>query len=107
MKTMHIIILVGTMVCSPVILADPSFDVGQLGHMKGIVDVCSKVNPRQASNYFLQMKELIGDATKQSVDQAARTEEYQQAYQAVTTQLRDMSQEEMTQACTGYLTTSD
>lgn len=101
MKTMYVFVI--AMSFPTITLADPSFDVSQFGRMKGILSACSSVHPLEASKYLLQIKALIGDATKETVDQASRTEEYKQAYQAVTEELGNMGQDEMAQACTDYL----
>ena len=107
MKVLHILVLGGAMVCSTIALAELPFDPGKLGHMKGVLDVCSKATPREASDYFLRMKSAIGNATKEMVDDAAKTEEYQQAYQSVRSELSNKAQDEMATACTAYLMTTN
>lgn len=107
MKTLRILIFAGAMAGSPLALAEAPFDVGKLGHMKGILDVCSKEAPQKASAYLLQMKSLIGTATKATVDEATRTEEYQQAYESVHSELSNMAQDEAVAACTSYLTATN
>ena len=107
MKILYILVLGGTLACPCIALAELPFDPGKLGHMKGVLNVCSKVTPREASDYFLRMKSLIGDATKAMVDEAAKTEEYQQAYQSIASELSNKSQDEMAAACTSYLTTTN
>jgi hypothetical protein len=107
MRILHILVLGGAMACPPVALADLPFDAGKLGHMKGILDVCSKATPRGASDYLLQMKAMIGAATKAMVDEAAKTEEYQQAYQSIRSEFSNMAQDEVVAACTSYLTTKN
>ncbi len=106
MKAMQFSVLVVAMAYSTMGLADSSLDAAQFGRMKGILNACGRVNPQQASKYLLQIKALIGDASRETVDQAARTPEYQMAYQAVTEELGNMGQDEMTRACTGYLATA-
>lgn len=83
--------------------ADASFDPAKLGKMKGILEVCTKVNPQLAGGYFLQMKSLVGYASKEKVDEAQSTDEYRQAYQSVSDELNNMDQEEMVKACNAYL----
>ncbi len=107
MKILHVLVLGGAIACPSVVLAELPFDAGKLGHMKGVLDVCSKTAPREASDYFLQMKSTIGNATKAMVDEAARTDEYQQAYQSVRSELSNKAQDEMATACTAYLTTTN
>lgn len=107
MKIRHILVLGGAMICSPVALAELPFDAAKLGHMRAVLEVCSKVAPREASNYLLQMKSLIGKATKAMVDEAARTDEYQAAYQSVGSELSGKSHDELASACTSYLATAN
>lgn len=106
MKILHMLSLGAAMAVLSLALADPAFDAGQLGRMKGILEVCGQVNARDASQYLLQMKALIGNATKEEVDQAAKTDEYQQAYQSITTELNNMDPDAKVQACSGYLSVS-
>ncbi len=106
MKILHMLALGAAMAVLSLALADPAFDAGQFGRMKGILDVCGRVNARDASQYLLQMKAMIGSATKAEVDQAAKTDEYQQAYQAITTELNNMDTDAKVQACSGYLSAS-
>ncbi len=107
MKTMQVSVLVLAMASSTLSLADTSFDTRQFGRMKGILNACTSVNPREASRYLLQIKALIGDATKETVDQVTRTEEYQQAYQTVTEELGSMVQDDMAKACNNYLASTN
>lgn len=103
MKAMQVFALVMAMAYPTISLADTSVDSSQFGRMKGILSACSSVNPREASKYLLQIKTLIGDATKETVDQAARTEEYKQAYHDVTEELGSMNRDDMARACADYL----
>ncbi len=107
MKILHVLSLGAAMAVLSLALADPSIDAGQLGRMKGILEVCGRVDTRDASQYLLQMKALIGNATKQEVDQAAKTDEYQQAYQSIAAELNNMDPDSMAQACSGYLSASN
>ncbi len=107
MKTVHMILVAAAIAASTLVLADPGFDAGQFGRMRGILDTCSKFDAVGASHYLLQMKSLIGNATKQDVDEAMKTETYQEAYQAVVTELANMDPDGREKACTGYLTVAD
>ncbi len=106
MKRMHVIVLAGVMAYVPGAVAESTVDAAKLGRMQGILNVCTRVNPREASHYLLQIKAMIGDASRQAVEQAARTDEYRQAYQAVTDELRNMPPDEMAKACNEYLAAS-
>ncbi len=106
MKTVHMMLVATAIVASSLVLADPGFDAGELGRMRGILDTCSMFNAVGASRYLLQMKSLIGNASKQEVDEAIKTGAYQDAYQAVVTELGNMDPNEREKACTGYLAVS-
>lgn len=105
MKILYILLCAGVATGPAVAQAGLPFDAGKLGQMKALVDVCSKATPREASKYLLQTKSLIGNATKQTVDEAAATEEYQQAYEAIRSKFSNLSQDGIVDACTSYLTT--
>ncbi len=107
MKTVHMILVAASIVASSLVLADPGFDAGELGRMRGILDTCSKFNAVDASHYLLQMKSLIGNASRQEVDEAMKTGAYQDAYQAVITELGNMDPNEREKACSGYLSVSN
>ncbi len=107
MKRIQVLVLVTAMTYPTIDFADPSVDPGQLGRMRGILSACSSVNPREASKYLLEIKTLIGDATKETVDQVTKAEEYKQAYHDITGELGSMSRDEMARACTNYLATTN
>lgn len=110
MKFLRILIMGGVMVCPPVALADSSFDAAKLGYMKGVLDSCGSVSPQDASEYLLQMKSYLGNATRDSVSKAMHTDEYQQAYQSIRDKLKDetsnMTRDQKAAACTSYLTSN-
>jgi len=83
--------------------ADFPFDVGKLGHMRAVLEICSRASPQAATYYMLQIKSLIGDASKSVVDEAARTDEYQQAYQSVRSDLSSLTKDGLEQECVSYL----
>ena len=78
-------------------------EAATLGQMKGVLDGCTAINPRAASSYLLHMKEVIGSATKAMVDEAEHSEDYQQAYDSVRTQLNALAQDKRVAACESYL----
>jgi len=96
-------LLVSVMLCSSLAWAEFPFDVGKLGHMKAVLEMCSRASPQAATYYMLQIKSLIGDASKDVVARAARTDEYQQEYQVVRSDLSSLTQEGLKQECLSYL----
>jgi hypothetical protein len=107
MRLYRILVLCSAVVGTPSALAGHSFDAGALGRMEGVLAVCAKVTPREASTYLLKIKALIGAAPKDSVSEAHKTEEYRQAYQSVSDELSNLTQDGVTEACAGYLTTTN
>jgi len=96
-------LLVSIMMCSSSVWAEFPFDVGKLGHMRAVLEMCSRASPQAATYYMLQIKSLIGDASKDVVARAARTDEYQQEYQSVRSDLTSLTQEGLKQECVSYL----
>jgi len=103
MKLMHTLVLSGLIAAATAASAETSLDNWKLGRMQGILDMCRSASPQQATQYLLQMKSAIGDATRQMVNQAAKTEQYQQAYQQVRAELSGMAHTERAQACQAYM----
>ena len=103
MKLIHSVMLVGVITAATAAMAQTSLDGWKLGHMQGVLDMCRRAVPQQATQYLLQMKSAIGDATRQMVNQAAKTDQYQQAYQQVHAELNGMAYAERAQACRAYM----
>lgn len=107
MKLVRLFIVAFTIASAAAAHAEVPFDAGKFGHMKAILDGCGRLAPRQASGYLLEMKSLIADATKAMVDEAVKTEAYQQAYAETRSQLSELAPDEVATACSGYLTTAN
>lgn len=84
-------------------LAEATFDPETLGHMKAVLDNCGRVNRQEASQYLLQMKAMIGPASRDSVREAERTQAYQIAYQSVRAQLDNTAPRDLALTCRAYL----
>ena len=104
MKMLHLIV---ALAWTSVVLAEQTIDAWTLGQMQGTLEVCSAVSPQDAAQYLLQMKALIGNATKDMVDEARRTADYQQAYQSTRSDLTGMTPASRASACKAGLATSD
>jgi len=79
------------------------FDPATLGHMKGVLESCGSVNRQAASQYLLQMKALIGSASKQEVAKIRKTPAYQAAYQSIRAELSNLEPQALTSTCASYL----
>lgn len=107
MKLFSSFVLASTMVLPLSAGAGIPFDAAKLGYMRGVLDTCGNVAPQEASAYLMQMKSFVGDATRESVGEAMRTDEYQQAYASIRSSLHDQmskqSRREAVTTCTSYL----
>lgn len=88
---------------SPSAPAQSTFDPGTLGHMRAVLELCSKSDWQEASQYLLQMKSMIGNASRQTVEKAEKSEAYRIAYQSVRSELSNRDPRDLAAACSGYL----
>lgn len=107
MKLLRMITIASLLAGSSVAMAGFPFDVGKLGHMRAVLEMCSRTSPHAATTYLLQIKSLIGKADKATVDKASRTEEYQTEYQSTRAEFNSLTQEGVVHACEGYLTSTN
>jgi len=103
MRVYGLILNFGLMACVPPVSAAIDFDPATLGHMKGVLESCSGVNRQAASQYLLQMKALIGTASKQEVAKIRKTRAYQAAYQSVRAELSNREPQALASTCASYL----
>lgn len=104
MKHLSIWITLAFLIVAPrALLAQAMFDPGTLGHMKGVLELCGGVNRREASQYLLQMKSMIGNASRDTVKKAEKTQAYQIAYQSVKAELNGKTPRDLAAACSVYL----
>lgn len=88
---------------SPSALAQSTFDPGTLGYMRAVLALCSKSDWQEASQYLLKMKSMIGNASRQTVEKAEKSEAYRIAYQSVRSELSNRDPRDRAAACSSYL----
>ncbi len=103
MKRLHAGVILVSLLFALNALAEAPFDPETLGHMKAVLDSCGRVNRQAASEYLLQMKAMIGPATRDSIKKAERTQAYQIAYQSVHSQLANSDPQDFAVICKAYL----
>jgi hypothetical protein len=99
MKILRILCLVAAIVIPQLVLAELPFTNDAFGKVEGILDFCAKVNPQAASKYQEQKKALVKDVPEKEVAEARKTQEYKDAYDAVTSELGQLPKDKAVEAC--------
>ena len=107
MQLRHILILTITFSVPCTGTAATPINAGKLGHMKAVLEMCSRTSPQEASTYLLHMKTLIGDASRTAVNKAMRTDEYQEAYQSIHSEFSSLSESGIADACSSYFSSEN
>ncbi len=97
------LLLAGALAWAPPAPAAQQVDAGNLGHMEAVLAYCSKTTPEEGAKYLLKIKTMVGDASRDAVVAARKTDEYQQGYHAVSDQLDGASPDQVADLCAGYL----
>ncbi len=100
------VLMAGLLCATAAIDAQAAVDPAALGHMKAVLALCTRSNPQKASEYLLQMKSMIGDATREAVEQASRTDAYAGAYESVRSDLGSRAPEDVGRVCDSYLSSA-
>jgi len=103
MKFVQTVLAIATVAFAVAVSATPEFDPATLGHMQAVMASCGQVDRQEASQYLLEMKAMIGDATKSEVDKIAKSQAYRIAYRSVRDDLKDRPPKELAAACSVYL----
>jgi hypothetical protein len=78
--------------------AEPSLNKKSLGQVEGIVDFCAKVNPQIAKSKGMATPSVF-KASQKDLEDARNSDEYKEAYDAITVALTDLPQEQVSEAC--------
>jgi hypothetical protein len=78
--------------------AESSLNKKSLGQVEGIVDFCAKVNPQIAKSKGTAAPS-VSKASQKDLDEARKSDEYKEAYDAITTALTDLPTEQVAEAC--------
>jgi hypothetical protein len=75
----------------------------ELGMAEGILSKCAQVDPRDAARYRQQVQMITQGVSAKVVAEVRKSDEYQQAYDAITESLSQVSEENALKACTHSL----
>lgn len=103
MKIYRVLCLGTALVMAPVALAKLPFSNDAFGKVEGTLDFCAQTDAASASKYQERKKMLVKDLPEKEVAEARASQEYQDAYQGITTELEKLPKEKVVEACTAYL----
>jgi hypothetical protein len=73
---------------------------------EGTLDFCAKANPKDSEKYEKLKKELVKGASEKDVSEIRETQEYQDAYEQVTSEFSRMQKGKALKACSASLENS-
>jgi hypothetical protein len=80
-------------------LADLPMSRPALGQLEGILNFCAKVDPSMAKQYQERSALLLGKASDKDLADARDSDEYRQAYDAVSAELAKVEKDHAVQTC--------
>lgn len=84
---------------SPLLAADVPGGKQALGQLDAIVNYCSSLDPALERAGQQRLKTITGKASAQELADARSTDEYHEAYDAMTAQLNGLEREQSAQQC--------
>lgn len=103
MKILRIVCVTAAILFPQLMLAKLPFPNDTFGKLEGILDFCAKADPQSASKYQAQKKTLVKDATEKEVAEARQSQEYKDAYDAVSTELGKEPKDKVAETCAASL----
>ena len=103
MKLLRILCAGAAILIPQLVLAKLPFSNETFGKVEGILDFCTKADPQSAPKYQAQKKALVKDATEKEVAEARQSQQYKDAYDAVSTELGKEPKEKAAEACAASL----
>lgn len=103
MKTYRMLCLGIALAIVPVAFAKLPFSNQAFGTVEGTLDFCAQTDTGSAPKYQERKKILVKDLPEKEVAEARASQEYQDAYQGITTELEKQPKEKVVEACTAYL----
>jgi hypothetical protein len=103
MKTLRILCVTAAILVPQLVLAKLPFPNETFGKLEGILDFCAKADPQSASKYQGQKKAVVKEATEKEVAEARQSQEYKDAYDAVSTELGKEPKEKLAETCAASL----
>lgn len=83
--------------------AEAPISTQALGAAQGVFDFCSRVDPRDDRQYDEQARLLLKGMSDRSVDEARRSEQYEQAKQIIESVLSELPMSDAVEACKGII----
>jgi hypothetical protein len=80
--------------------AEPALNRKSLGQVEGIVDFCAKVNPQIAKSKGTASPSVF-KASQKDMEEARKSDEYKEAYDAISAALTELPEEQVSEACSG------
>jgi len=102
MKVLRVLCLCLAIVVPQIALAELPLSNKTLEQVEGILDFCSQVNP-QLAKYNEKSRTLVGKASPKDLADARKSDEYKDAYDAISAELAKVPKERAVDTCTGFL----
>jgi len=100
----HRILCLGVALVIPQLaLAKLPFPNDSFGKVEGTLDFCARTDEQAAPKYQERKKALVRDVPEKEVAEARQTQEYKEAYDAVSAELGKVPKEKVVEACTAFL----
>jgi hypothetical protein len=103
MKISRIVCLSIAIVIPQLATAKVPMPAESFGQIESVLDFCSQVNPKLASNYKDFKKMLAGDATDKELADARDQQEYKDSYQSANEKLTKLEPEKAVKTCSSLL----
>ena len=78
--------------------AEPALNKKSLGQVEGIVDFCAQANPQTAKSKGTAAPSVF-KASQKDLEDARKSDEYKEAYDAITAALTELPKEQVSEAC--------
>jgi hypothetical protein len=93
-------------VCISAALAIPQLAIAaqppapaELGQLEGILDTCSRANPKSAADYKKQREKLTAGVADKELTRIRSSQEYKEAYSSIRERIDHATSDEVNQAC--------
>jgi hypothetical protein len=90
-------------VALPAFAADAPLSGEALGSVQGTIDFCAQIDPGSADQNHGFSKLVVQGAPATDVEKVRRTDEYKEAYEKVSAQLRNVPKQQAVESCKGFV----
>jgi hypothetical protein len=99
MKVSHVLYVLAAVALPPLAQADAPLSPRALGALQGVVDFCSRVDPKDSKQLGQQAGLLMRGLSANTIAADKNTAEYKQAYQTLSTVLKEWPADEAVANC--------